>query len=108
MQLATTEKHEPFQQCCNTVSFWFKHTHSRTLSVHTTKGGLQLFQELLGKVNAADPQGCPNTPALFPYDSLHILSVVSIPFLLQKYSVVLHSCSIPTKPVDIIVLKWRL
>lgn len=30
VQLMTTEKHEPFQQCCNTVSFWFKHTHTLT------------------------------------------------------------------------------
>lgn len=28
----TTEKHEPFQQCCNTVSFWFKNTHTLTLT----------------------------------------------------------------------------
>lgn len=51
--MVTTEKHEPFQQCCNTVSFWFKntHTHSQMLSVHTTKFCGQLFQELLGKVS---------------------------------------------------------
>lgn len=88
VQLATTEKHEPFQQCCNTVSFWFKHTHSRTLSVQHYQILPSAFPRTTGESECCRPSGCPDTPTLFPNDPVHILSIVSIPSPLQTCGVV--------------------
>lgn len=111
-RLATTEKHEPFQQCCNTVSFWFKHTHSRMLSVHTTKFCLQPFRELLGKVTeCCRSSGLPYHPHLI---STWLLSQCEhcwypLPSAGVQCS---HKCYIAVvfqqSHLDTIVLKWRL
>lgn len=60
----TTEKHEPFQQCCNTVSFWFKHTHTLTNAKCTHYQILRsAFPRTTGEsFNAVNPRGCPNHP----------------------------------------------
>lgn len=47
----TTEEQSPFNNVATLLVFWFKHTHSQMLSVHTTKFCGQLFQELLGKAS---------------------------------------------------------
>lgn len=45
-RMATTENHEPFQQCCNTVSFWFKNTHTLTNAKCTLLGKVLMLQIL--------------------------------------------------------------
>lgn len=97
------KKHEPFQQCCNTVSFWFKNTHTLTNAKCTH---YQILRSALPRTtgesfNAASPQGCPNTPTLFPDDSFHVLFWSLAMFLVCRGAVqsqVLHSCSFQTKP----------
>lgn len=95
VRLATTEKHEPFQQCCNTVSFWFKntYTHSQMLSVHTTKFCRRLFQELLGKVSLLQILEVALTPPpCFRMTRFTFCFITgSVPFL-QRCGVVSHKC----------------
>lgn len=107
-QRATTGKHEPFQQWCNTVSFWFQHRHSRMLSVHTTKFCLQPFQELLGKVKeAADPR-----VALTPRPTAFQRTPFTLGAGPSAEGPCSHKCYIAVvsqqNHLDIIVLKWRL
>lgn len=94
-------KHEPFQQCCNTVSFWFKHTLTNAKCTH-----YQILPSAFPRTTGESEQTLQilrvalTPPTLFPNDSLRTL--LASPFFLQKYSVVtsvLHSCSFPTKPL---------
>lgn len=77
MDGVTTEKHSPFNNAATLLVFGLKthtHTHALTNAKCIHYQILQpAFRELLGKVNAANLPGCPNTSTLFPMDSFHIL-----------------------------------
>lgn len=112
------KKHEPFQQCCNTVSFWFKHTHTLTNAKCTHYQILRsAFPRTTGEsFNAVNPRGCPNHPhfvskwLISHFVFAHWQCPLCCSSAVDSQVLCSHSFCFfsPNRTTYIIVLKWRL